>query len=173
LKIAYGPPDQALRDAAASGVLDTDDGVRAEATRMLSDPRARIGVRAFVEDWLNLRQLDRMVKDPTVFVHASPDVGPAAREETVRVFQNLVFDEEADIRTLMTTRVTFVNRRLAAIYEVRAPREDFGRIELPEMASNLCFGGRKRNRLFITAHRSLYAIYLNTAGLAPGGPGAG
>jgi gluconolactonase len=48
-----------------------------------------------------------------------------------------------------------------------------GRIKLPEMASNLCFGGRKRNRLFITAHQSLYAIYLNTAGLVPGGPGAG
>jgi hypothetical protein len=99
---------------------------------MLADPRARDGVRAFVDDWLNLRELDRMVKDPMVFVHASPDVGPAAREETVRSFQNLVFDEEQDIREIMTTRVTFVNRRLAAIYEVRAPREDFGRIELPE-----------------------------------------
>jgi hypothetical protein len=126
-----GPPDQALRDAAAAGALDTEEGVRSEAERMLDDPRARAGLRAFVEDWLNLRELDRMVKDPTVFVHASPDVGPAAREETVRVFQHLVLDEPADIRELMTTRTTFVDRRLAAIYGVRAPREPFGRIELP------------------------------------------
>jgi len=39
-----------------------------------------------------------------------------------------------------------------------------GRIPVPEMVSNLCFGGRKGNRLLITAHRSLYAIYLNTRG---------
>lgn len=126
------PPDDELLEAAEGGELDTDEGARAQAVRMLGDARAREGVRAFVEDWLALRELDRMVKDPTVFVHASPDVGPAAREETVRVFTNLVFDEETDIRDILTTRVTFVDRRLAAIYEVRAPREDFGRIELPE-----------------------------------------
>ncbi|CAH0147531.1 SMP-30/gluconolactonase/LRE family protein [Roseomonas sp. CECT 9278] len=39
-----------------------------------------------------------------------------------------------------------------------------GRIPVPEMVSNLCFGGPKRNRLFITAHTSLYAIYVNTRG---------
>jgi gluconolactonase len=39
-----------------------------------------------------------------------------------------------------------------------------GRICLPEMAANLCFGGAKRNRLFITAHTSLYAIYVNIRG---------
>jgi gluconolactonase len=30
--------------------------------------------------------------------------------------------------------------------------------------SNVCFGGRKRNRLFITAQTSLYAIYVNAQG---------
>ncbi len=44
-----------------------------------------------------------------------------------------------------------------------------GRIRVPELVSNLCFGGRARNRLYITAQTSLYAIYLNThpAGWAP------
>jgi len=44
-----------------------------------------------------------------------------------------------------------------------------GRIRVPELVSNLCFGGRNRNRLYITAQTSLYAIYLNThpAGWAP------
>ncbi len=126
------PPDQALLEAAAYGELEDEEGVRHQARRLLADPRARDGAQAFVEDWLNLRELDRMVKDPTVFVHASPDVGPSAREETVRVFQNLAFDEETDLRELMTTRVTFLDRRLAAIYEVRAPREAFGRVELAE-----------------------------------------
>lgn len=43
-----------------------------------------------------------------------------------------------------------------------------GRIRLPERCANLCFGGRARNRLFMAASRSLYALYVNTRG-APGG----
>ena len=39
-----------------------------------------------------------------------------------------------------------------------------GTIAIPENVSNLCFGGRKRNRLFITAQTSLYAIYVNAQG---------
>ena len=39
-----------------------------------------------------------------------------------------------------------------------------GFIKLPETASNLCFGGPKRNRLFITASQSLYSVYVNTRG---------
>jgi len=36
-----------------------------------------------------------------------------------------------------------------------------GTIRIPEIVSNVCFGGGKRNRLFITAQTSLYAIYVN------------
>ena len=43
-----------------------------------------------------------------------------------------------------------------------------GRIRLPESAANVCFGGPKRNRLFIAASQSLYAVYVNTQGAAPG-----
>ncbi|TDQ80471.1 gluconolactonase [Dongia mobilis] len=39
-----------------------------------------------------------------------------------------------------------------------------GRIKLPEMVSNLTFGGEKRNRLFITATSSLYAVYVSANG---------
>ena len=39
-----------------------------------------------------------------------------------------------------------------------------GTIRIPELVSNVCFGGRKRNRLFITAQTSLYAIYVNAQG---------
>jgi gluconolactonase len=39
-----------------------------------------------------------------------------------------------------------------------------GRILLPERAANLCFGGAKRNRLFMAASQSLYAVYVNAQG---------
>ncbi len=39
-----------------------------------------------------------------------------------------------------------------------------GQIHLPETCSNLCFGGVKRNRLFMTASKSLYSLYVNIQG---------
>lgn len=40
-----------------------------------------------------------------------------------------------------------------------------GKILVPETVANVCFGGPHRNRLFIAANSSLYAVYLNTTGL--------
>ena len=49
--------------------------------------------------------------------------------------------------------------------QVIAPTgEPIGMIRLPENCANVCFGGAKRNRLFMTASQSLYAVYVNTAG---------
>ncbi|MEI2416500.1 SMP-30/gluconolactonase/LRE family protein [Orrella sp. JC864] len=41
-----------------------------------------------------------------------------------------------------------------------------GHIRLPERCANLCFGGAKRNRLFMAASHSLYALYVETRGAA-------
>ena len=41
-----------------------------------------------------------------------------------------------------------------------------GKILLPETVSNVCWGGVKRNRLYITATTSLYATYLGVCGLS-------
>jgi len=40
-----------------------------------------------------------------------------------------------------------------------------GKIHLPEICANLCFGGAKRNRLFMTASQSLYALYVDAQGV--------
>lgn len=46
-----------------------------------------------------------------------------------------------------------------------APNGDrIGLIRLPEICSNVCFGGTRRNRLFMTACQSLYAVYVETRG---------
>jgi len=42
-----------------------------------------------------------------------------------------------------------------------------GRIAVPEKVGNLCFGGARRNELFVAASTSLYRIVLNTQGAAP------
>lgn len=42
---------------------------------------------------------------------------------------------------------------------------NIGRIQLPEICANLCFGGAKRNRLFMAGSQSLYSLYTNTQGM--------
>jgi gluconolactonase len=42
--------------------------------------------------------------------------------------------------------------------------ESIGMIRLPEICANVCFGGARRNRLFMTASQSLYAVYVETTG---------
>ncbi|MCW5692407.1 MAG: SMP-30/gluconolactonase/LRE family protein [Pseudolabrys sp.] len=46
--------------------------------------------------------------------------------------------------------------------------EPIGHISLPERCANVCFGGVKRNRLFMAAAHSLYALYVNTQGVKGG-----
>ena len=42
--------------------------------------------------------------------------------------------------------------------------ERIGMIRLPENCANVCFGGPRRNRLFMTASQSLYSVYVGTTG---------
>jgi len=42
--------------------------------------------------------------------------------------------------------------------------ELIGKIHLPETCANLCFGGKRKNRLFITASTSVYAVYVTAEG---------
>jgi len=43
-----------------------------------------------------------------------------------------------------------------------------GRILLPERCANLCFGGQKRNRLFMAGSQSIYALYVEAQGAVGG-----
>jgi gluconolactonase len=46
-----------------------------------------------------------------------------------------------------------------------APSGDLiGKIHLPETCANLCFGGKRRNRLFMAASTSVYAVYVDDQG---------
>ena len=46
--------------------------------------------------------------------------------------------------------------------------DPIGRIALPERCANLCFGGLRRNRLFMASSQSLYSLYVNTQGVKGG-----
>ena len=48
------------------------------------------------------------------------------------------------------------------IFAPDGPR--IGLIKLPEICATICFGGPKRNRLFMAASQSLYAVYVEAQG---------
>lgn len=127
-------PDAELLDAAERGDLEIDAGYRGQAERLLDDPRSKRALRNFFSEWLGLQELDALTKDPNIFKHYSPDLGPAAREETLRLAEYVVFETDADIREFFTSKTTFVNRRLAALYGVPAPvdGDGFGQVQLAD-----------------------------------------
>ena len=55
---------------------------------------------------------------------------------------------------------------LDGVMVINPAGQPIGHIDLPERCANVCFGGYRRSRLFMTASRSLYALWVNTSGAA-------
>lgn len=146
-------PDAELLAAADSGALSTDDGLRAQAERLLASERSRAGMRNFFSEYLRLYELDELRKDPTVFEHFSTRLGVDAREETLRLLEHIVFDVDGDYRDVVTTRTTFMNPRLATLYAIPAPAaEGFAEVRLP-------VGG---GRVGLLGHASFLNLHAHT-----------
>jgi mono/diheme cytochrome c family protein len=125
------PPDLTLLQAAHRGELDTADGVRAMATQMLADDRARAGLRAFTDEWFRTDRLERLERDVLAQTNEelqfelgrSGTLQPwlawiafAAEEELRSLVEHQVFDVDGDYLDLLTTDVTFVDSNLVDIY---------------------------------------------------------
>lgn len=124
------PPDDALWRAAMEDALPAT--LAAQAERMMADPRFETGTRAFFEDLYHLYALDEVAKDPSAFLHFSSELGAEAREETLRFLVDLLVDREGNFLDAFRAKRSFLNRRLASLYGVRATaREGFGEVQLP------------------------------------------
>ncbi len=117
-------PDDALLAAAAAGSLDTADGVRAQAERLVQSPKARAAARGVLTSWLQLdgnahqASLETTPKSATLFPFDSPALRRAMREEVLALYENVLFDGDARYSSLMTTRKAYVNRSLGTLYGV-------------------------------------------------------
>ena len=78
----------------------------------------------------------------------------------------------ADVARWCEERLAAYKRPTAVTVVYALPRSPagklLGRIRIPEICGNVCFGGPKRNRLFMAASQSLYAVYTATQGASPG-----
>jgi gluconolactonase len=50
------------------------------------------------------------------------------------------------------------------VYAISPEGVKIGKIVLPEICANICFGGTRRNRLFMAASQSLYSLFVETTG---------
>ena len=124
-------PDEELLAAAEAGKLDDDEGLRAQARRMLGDPRARESAEELFAQWLRFDLTLNTVRDRRLYRDFSPELAIAMVEETRRLIADVVWNDK-DFRQLLTARYAFVNSELAKLYGLPAPTNDFEKVELPE-----------------------------------------
>lgn len=145
-------PDSELLSAAAAGELTTDAGLEAQVDRMLVDERAQQGVRNLFTEMLHLDELDDLSKDPLIYTYMRDTLGADAREETLLGIEALVFDDDGSYLDLFTTERTYLNRDLAALYDVQAPaREGFAEAWLDPAGGRRGFFGQA-SFLALNAH---------------------
>lgn len=124
-------PSRGVLDRAERGDLDTDQGVRDLAWELLEDPRARDTVGRFFGELLTVRDLPSKGKDPELFPMFSESLAAAMIEETRRLVDEVVFEEEGSVLRLFDADHTFVDDELAALYGY-GPVGEWTRVELPE-----------------------------------------
>ncbi len=81
-----------------------------------------------------------------------------------QLLEKALFAEEgSDGMTIDIQGNVYLTRRGVSVYN--SSGEKLGTIDVPERPANLCFGGKDRQTLFITARTSLYAIRMGVKGL--------
>jgi len=112
-------PDEALRQRAARGELQRSDVLRAEAERMLDDPKSSRFVAAFLDYWLDLRKMEDSTPSETLYTDYYLDdaLTEAAGDESRLYFADLL-RRDLPARNLIDADYTFLNERLALHYGV-------------------------------------------------------
>ena len=126
-----GPPSAALLDAAASGQLDTADGVRAAAAPLLMNAGLADRMTAFFSEYAQAQQVLAVAKSATLFPTFDEALKTSMLQGVQLFLKNVVLAPNADVRSFYDSDQTFVDAKLAPLYGVRAPASGFGQVQLP------------------------------------------
>jgi Protein of unknown function (DUF1588)/Protein of unknown function (DUF1592)/Protein of unknown function (DUF1595)/Protein of unknown function (DUF1587)/Protein of unknown function (DUF1585) len=107
-------PDANIAQAVDEGALTDGQSVEQTVARMLRDPRARRGLRAFIEDWLKLHTLD--LRTPPTGMGLSPRLYFDMKTETLALFERLAFVENKPILSMFVDRQTELPASVAPLY---------------------------------------------------------
>ena len=112
------PPDPKLIAVAHAGKLTAPEELRRQSQRLLADDRVGGFVNAFLDAWLNLRDLGGMPppRESTRVYYA--ENLPEAMKTEVRLFFRHLLKENGSVRQFLDADYTFVDKRLAKLYDL-------------------------------------------------------
>lgn len=109
-------PDAALFAAADAGQLTTREDVKAQARRMLDDPRAAKMVQTFAAQWLRLDEIPQLEKQAAPYPTFKPELRASMQGEQAAFFDAILWKGDGKLDTLLTAPYTYVDQALAAYY---------------------------------------------------------
>lgn len=116
-------PDDELLAAAEKGELDTAEGLRAQAERMLDDPRAKGGVASFVVQWLKLDRFDHLEKDGDLYPEFTPALRDAMLAETIAFADWVLRKGDGTLGTLLSAPYSVLDGPMFDFYGVPKPAD--------------------------------------------------
>lgn len=121
-------PDDELFAQAQQATLRAN--LRAQARRMLADPKAQAFINNFTGQWLHTRRLDAVTPDREQFPSWGPKLREAMRQETEQFFGHIARNDRS-VLELLDADYTFLNRQLAEHYQIPGIEQDeFVRVAL-------------------------------------------
>ena len=110
-------PDEILFEVARRGKLTQPEVIAAQTRRMLADPKSIALANNFAGQWLQLRDVSRLMPDPERFPDFDGELRSAMRRETELFFESMV-RENRSVLEFLNADFTFVNERLARHYGI-------------------------------------------------------
>jgi hypothetical protein len=110
-------PDAELRELAAKGELHKPEVLRAQAQRLLADPKSQRFVDAFLAYWLDLRKMEATSPDAALYPDYYLDdlLTDSAEQETQLFFAELL-KHDLPARNIVSSDFAMLNERLAQHY---------------------------------------------------------
>jgi mono/diheme cytochrome c family protein len=129
-------PDDELLQLGIAGRLSERATLERQVRRMLADPRSITLASNFVHQWLDVKRLDEIVPDSTVFPYASGRSDPREDFRTeLTLFADSLFRADRSVVDLLRANHTFLNERVALHYGITSVKGDrFRRVELDQSA---------------------------------------
>jgi hypothetical protein len=123
-------PDARLFELAESGELAQRAVLASEVKRMLADAKSIALVENFAGQWLQLRDVSRLMPDPVKFPNFDGELRTAMRRETELFFTRMI-QEDRSVLEFLDADFTYVNERLARHYGIADIRgEEFQKVAL-------------------------------------------
>lgn len=112
------PPDDELHAAAESGALSSPDEIASQVERMLGLPAVQESLTKTLMAAWQIGNLFGTVKDPGMFPQYTPALQSSMYRETDAFVQAVLWTRAAPVSELLTSRESFIDNALAALYDV-------------------------------------------------------